>query len=75
MNYEVAKLTQSGSDAAMAACVDATGGDLSTRVFGQGLYVTGYAMSLRGMYTSDGDTRTGMTAGEGRELCMLLNHW
>lgn len=74
-NYEVVKLTQSGSDAVTHALLDATGGDLSTLVVAQGLYVAGDSMLLRGWSTSGGDIPGMMTAGEGRGLCLLLNLW
>ena len=68
-NYEVVKLTQSGSDAVMVACLDATKGDISRLLLGQGLYVAGGAMTLRCMSTSGGGTQEGMSeSGEDREL-------
>ena len=58
----------------MVACLDATEGDISRLLLGQGMCVAGDAMLLRCMSTSGGDTPEGMPAGECRELC-LPNHW
>ena len=60
----------------MVACLDATKGDISRLLLGQGLYMAGDAVTLRCMSTSGGDTSDGMSeSGEDRELCLLPNHW
>ena len=54
--YEVCKLTQSGSDANIHAIADACGGDLSRCLIAAGTYVVGDNSTLRHLSTSGGNT-------------------